>query len=107
MYLTILIFLHITRTLGEEDGSRRMGMMQMMQKMMMERMDMNAQNIIKIPAWPSSILYSENRSYLAKNHYPSSCCFDLICISFFSKIVAVLLIHRYDTRDLLQGWAFD
>jgi len=37
IYLTILIFLHITPP-GEKDGSRRMGMMQMMQKMMMERM---------------------------------------------------------------------
>jgi hypothetical protein len=47
MYLTILIFLQVTQPLGEEGGSTRTGMMQMMQKMMVERMDMDAQNIIK------------------------------------------------------------
>jgi hypothetical protein len=47
MYLTILIFLQVIQPLGEEDRSRRTGMMQMMQKMMMERMDMDVQNIIR------------------------------------------------------------
>jgi len=32
----------------------------MMPRMMMESKDMDAQNIIKIPAWSSSILYDED-----------------------------------------------
>ena len=43
-----------------KDGSRRIGIMQMMPRMMMESMGMDAHNIIKIPVWSSSILYNEN-----------------------------------------------
>jgi hypothetical protein len=89
MYLTIFLFLQVTQPFGEEGGSRRMGMMQMMQKMMMERMDMDVQNIIDFLGCLSAQLWLSKpidtlTSYSSIRYW----CFVIYWLSFLSSCLS-------------------